>query len=114
MSPGKMAAQAGHAFTETLHDARSNWHIDSDEHQQYLRYIDERPGTKVVLVAPDESFLRAIWQQAEKFIPTGPVIDSGHVMLPHFTGKPILTAVGFGPCTREQAAPFLGRLALVP
>jgi len=116
MPPGKMAAQAGHAFVEALRDASSNWDTDSVAHQDYITYRDERPGTKVVLVAPDEEALRRIWEYAWRFyeIPAALVFDSGHVMPPHFDGSRILTAVGLGPCTKRRAAPVTKGLALVP
>lgn len=114
MSPGKLAAQAGHAFVDTLHDAETNWDTDSAEYRDYLRYKNERPGTKVVLVAPDEQTLRRIYEHAIKWVPSSIIFDSGHVMPPHFDGSSILTAVGLGPCTRDKAAFLLPKLALAP
>jgi peptidyl-tRNA hydrolase len=114
MSPGKLAAQAGHAFTEALHVAGTDYDLDSDVHENYLKYQTEHPGTKVVLCAPDEAALHRIYATAWKFVPCTLVYDSGHVLPPHFDGKPILTALGLGPTTKAKAAPFIGKLALVP
>ena len=105
MSPGKAASQAGHAFldsyltaTQTLTDA----------------YRADGLGTKVVLVAPDETALRATHDAARGLgLPTALIVDSGHIMPPHFDGNPIVTALGLGPLTREQAGHLTERFALM-
>jgi PTH2 family peptidyl-tRNA hydrolase len=35
-------------------------------------------------------------------IPHKLIIDSGHIMPPHFDGNPIITALGIGPCCRDE------------
>jgi hypothetical protein len=40
------------------------------------------------------------------------IIDREHVEPPHFDGSPILTALGVGPLSRDQAKPFLSRFRL--
>jgi len=45
-------------------------------------------------------------------IPATLVEDEGHVMLPHFTGESIITAVGIGPSYRHEVK-FLKQFKLV-
>jgi PTH2 family peptidyl-tRNA hydrolase len=109
MPPGKMAAQAGHAFIGALHEAETTSPVDA------AAYRADPPGTKVALNAPDEAALLRAQHRAEALgIPHFLVVDSGHVMPPHFTGKPIITALGIGPTTKRKAASITGKFALVP
>lgn len=105
MSSGKAASQAGHAFVDTILLA-----------SQHLReqYLSDGPGTKVVLEAADEMSLRDAYRLARASgIPCSLVVDSGHIMLPHFDGQPIVTALGIGPCRREDVAHITDRFALM-
>lgn len=118
MSPGKMAAQAGHAFCESLRDAESQtyWEdgVGADTDTEWHRYVADPPGTKVVLEARDElALLRAYHDAQARGIPSALIYDSGHVLPPHFDGSSILTAVGIGPTTRRKVAPITRRFALV-
>src|SRR5258707_1226212 len=95
MPPGKMASQAGHAFCDSLSTASP---------ESAAAYLADGHGTKVVLVAPDEAALRAAYHDAREVgIPCALVIDSGHVMPPHFTDAPVVTALGLGPMRRDIA-----------
>ena len=115
MPPGKMAAQAGHAFVEALHASKLHWETATGEATDYDSYVADPPGTKVVLEAPDEFALLRLHEEARQLgIPCALVFDSGHVMSPHFDGGRILTAVGLGPCVRRKVAPLTRRFALVP
>lgn len=105
MPAGKSASQAGHAFLDAFLTAPLE--IAS-------KYRTDRHGTKVVLVAEDEVALRQAYIQAQELgLPCALVIDSGHIMPPHFDGSPILTALGIGPVTREQAEPVTGSFMLM-
>lgn len=105
MSPGKLAAQAGHAFVETLRLAPSDL---------CNAYHSDGIGTKVVLYAPNATELNTLHKVALRLeIPTALIIDDGHVMLPHFDGSRVLTSVGFGPVTRKEADVWLKRFKLV-
>lgn len=107
MSPGKMAAQAGHAFLDTFGVC-----LKSDP-EKCRRYNSDGHGTKVVLEAKDVYQLMYIKEQAEALgIPCSLIVDSGHIMLPHFTGEPIVTALGIGPAVKSDVK-FLSRLHLV-
>lgn len=108
MPPGKLAAQAGHAFTGAYLRA-----IERDPSIRSRYEIDDGPGTKVCLKASNEWKLRTIMHKIEHLgLPCYLVIDSGHIMPPHFTGEPIITALGIGPCTRAELNNVLAKLSL--
>lgn len=103
MNSGKAASQAGHAFLDSFVSAPP---ILQD---QYRR----AGGTKIVLAADGLDDLHKAYVQAlDAGIPASLIIESGHVMLPVFTGADIVTAVGIGPCSREQAKPILRKFKL--
>lgn len=109
MPPGKLAAQAGHAFLDA-----------------YLRALDERPadaaayragshGTKIALIADDlEDLLRARAIAERAGIPSALITDSGHVLRPCFDGRPTITALGLGPAKRSEVRRITRHFALVP
>jgi peptidyl-tRNA hydrolase len=88
MPPGKLAAQAGHAFLQAFCDAQQT------QPELALTYHARAPGIKIVLSAPDLTVLTHVYD-AVQLHPRSWVIDSEHVLLPHFTGDPVVTAVGF-------------------
>jgi len=108
MPPGKLAAQAGHAFLEAYLAA------------QVLRpttaadYLGPSGRTKVTLRAPGlEVLLRLARDAEEAEIPCALIIDEGHVLPPSFDGSPIVTALGLGPARRSEVRHLTDRLALV-
>lgn len=106
MPPGKAASQAGHAFLDSYSKAPI---------PLAARYHAGGMGTKVVLVAPGEEQLRAIHALAKSAkLPCAIIVDSGHIMPPHFTGAPVVTAVGIGPATRDQVKHITEGLQLMP
>lgn len=106
MTTGKAAAQAGHAFTNTLLTA-----IEQDKLNSYETVGNI--GTKVCLSAKSLSQLEKAHDIAlSRGIPTSLIVDSGHIMLPHFDGNPVVTALGIGPISREQSK-FLSKFKLV-
>lgn len=109
MPPGKMAAQSGHAFLEAyLKSAREN-------NESAQAYAADPPGTKVVLCASSLEHIKEIERRANILgITTSLITDSGHVLPPHFDGGPVVTALGFGPATREEVRRITKGLALVP
>lgn len=97
MPPGKLAAQAGHAYTDALCHA-----LDTDP-DRFWSYRRGNGGSKVTLLAKNEHALRRAYAEAiEAGLPATLITDSGHVLLPHFDGSPIVTALGIGPCRREE------------
>jgi len=109
MPPGKLAAQAGHAYTDSLMaclDARPGL---------VRRYMaGENGGSKAALYARG---LHALERAAEACmaagIPHAMVTDSGHVLPPHFDGSPVVTALGIGPVSRREARAVVKRFRCV-
>lgn len=100
MNPGKLASQIGHAFV----GAHTN--APQELQEQYGN------GTKICLYASLEQILEIERYCIENKIPHYLMVDEHHVMLPHFTGKPIVTAIGIGPITKQSAS-FLKQLQLI-
>ena len=108
MSAGKLSAQAGHAYTNSLLTAINQI---PDIALQYE--AAGRIGTKICLKAKSLSQIEQAHYKAQMLgIPCSLITDSGHVMPPHFDGSPIITALGIGPITREQSK-FLSKFNLV-
>lgn len=97
MTPGKLAAQAGHAYLGAYEVARDKIPKIAKE------YSRDGPGTKVCLVSRGLDDLLRVYEEAQHAgLPCTLIEDSGHVMPPYFDGSPIITALGIGPATREQ------------
>lgn len=104
MTPGKSASQAGHAFLDAFLTA------PPDKTKAYL----DAGGTKIVLAAKDERQLCDIYHAARMAkLPCALVVESGHIMLPVFDGREIVTAVGIGPVDRTEAREITKRLRLM-
>jgi len=102
MSPGKAAAQAGHAYVGCL---QFNPH-----HPLVAEYLSVPIGTKVCLQAPTLRELIRAWSCAvQAGIPAFLVTDEG--CLNFFEGRPIVTALGVGPI--KGSAPFLRKFRLL-
>jgi len=98
MPPGKMSSQAGHAYTDTLWAA---YDIDPELALKYRR--DDVGGSKVTIKAKNLAAIERAQRECEAAgIPHALVIDRDHVLPPHFTGEPIVTALGIGPCKRSE------------
>lgn len=98
MPSGKLAAQAGHAYTDSLFDA---W---IKEPERALAYRDRtRGGSKVTVKAKNVSQMMKAYSAAKAAgLPCSLIVDQHHILPPHFDGNPIITAVGIGPCTKEE------------
>lgn len=71
-------------------------------------------GTQVILRAKNKFALLRAQQEAESLdLITSLVVDEDHVLLPLFDGSPIITGLGIGPCTKEQAEAITKRFELV-
>lgn len=99
MPPGKLAAQSGHAYTDALYASQDS-HVDA-----YERYrIDGLGGSKVTLNAKNENQLLRAYNEARLAgLPCAVIVDREHILPPHFDGNPVITAVGIGPVTKDQA-----------
>lgn len=105
MSPGKAAAQAGHAWVDVLLS-----HPDWPHTAPYARL---RPGTKLTL---DGGCADSLLRMAERLdiagLPHSLIYDESHVEPPHFDGSRILTALGVGPFPKGEEPRLLRRLPL--
>ena len=110
MTSGKLSSQAGHAYTDTL------WECFDENPEKVLSYRRNNGlgGSKVTIKCKNIGQLeRAARECAEAGIPHSAVTDSGHVMLPHFTGEPVVTALGIGPCTQAECRHITKRYQVV-
>jgi PTH2 family peptidyl-tRNA hydrolase len=98
MPTGKLSAQAGHAYTDTLSLA----HEQTPERYDNYRN-DALGGSKVTLKAKNENQLITAYNKTlELGIPCSVVVDREHILPPHFDGSPVITALGIGPCTKSE------------
>jgi peptidyl-tRNA hydrolase len=109
MPPGKLAAQAGHAYTDALWAC-----LDRDPDQALAYRTRGIGGSKVTIKAKNLGQLERAARECEAAnIPHAVVVDAEHVLLPHFTGAPIVTALGIGPVTRDQCRHITKRFQAV-
>lgn len=108
MPPGKLSSQAGHAYTDAL------WAAYDKNPELALRYRREGAGgSKVTLKAKNLAALERARRECEEAgVPHALIIDRDHVLLPHFTGDPVESALGiFG--TKSELRPLLKRFQVV-
>jgi PTH2 family peptidyl-tRNA hydrolase len=99
MPVGKLGAQLGHAFGDSLKEAER---IDPERASRYRNH--EYGGSKVAMkTKKQEDLLKACDLARERGIPCALVSDSHHILPPHFDGTPVITALGIGPCTKAEA-----------
>jgi PTH2 family peptidyl-tRNA hydrolase len=108
MPPGKLAAQAGHAYLDSFLIAQTR------QPDVAAAYAAPGQGTKVTLAARSlNALLRAAADAAESGLAHALITDSGHVLPPHFDGSPVVTALGLGPATREEVEHITRRFRLI-
>jgi PTH2 family peptidyl-tRNA hydrolase len=97
MSPGKLSAQCGHAFVNAYDKARV------ERPTITAQYRGSGEGTKIIMYAKSLQLLERAYRDLKKAdLPHHLVVDRGHVLPPHFTGEPVVTALGFGPVYRDE------------
>ena len=107
MAPGKLAAQAGHAFLGAFLHCRDRSLLTA-----YHKDFPASPGTKICLAARTLfELLRAEHAATTAGIPVFRVVDSGCKNF--FGGEPVITAIGFGPATRAQVLHITKKLQLL-
>lgn len=107
MPPGKIASQAGHAYV--------NAYINSLNQRPEIAEYYQRDGigTKVCLVAKNQDQLIRAYELAQaQGLPCSLIIDQHHVLPPHFTGEPIITALGIGPARKDEIHHITKRFSL--
>jgi PTH2 family peptidyl-tRNA hydrolase len=98
MPSGKLSAQAGHAYTDALEAAQLT---HPDRCKRYRSGIEG--GSKVTLEAKNANHLVRAYNEARALgLPCQIVVDQNHVMLPHFDGNPVITALGIGPVCKSE------------
>ena len=108
MDAGKTASQAGHAYLGAYINPSQDPSVLAEYHKDY----PQSPGTKVCLACKNlPALLRAEAEAIEAGIPTFKVIDSGCENF--FGGRPIVTALGIGPATRDQIRHITKRFQLM-
>lgn len=109
MSSGKLAAQAGHAFSDALVNSMES------HPEYYQRYRDGvNGGSKVALYCKNEGQLIRAYNEARAAgLPCSIIVDQNHVMPPHFDGSPVITAMAIGPCTKEECRQITKRFNCV-
>jgi peptidyl-tRNA hydrolase len=108
MEAGKIASQAGHAFLGAFISPKNTPAIINEYHSDF----PNSPGTKICLKCPTlPALLQAEAEAIEQGIPSFKVIDSG---CPNFFGgRPVITALGIGPATKEQISHITNKFRLL-
>jgi peptidyl-tRNA hydrolase len=106
MSPGKAAAQAGHAYKLLTRKLIKEYPLLEPV------YFSDGMGTNITLTASFEQ-IKKIWNQLQHIdAPSVVVIDEGHIHLPHFDGSKITTAIGIGPVYKDDLPNSIKNLSL--
>lgn len=108
MPTGKLAAQAGHAYTDSL------LHSSEISPERFTNYRTGNGGSKVTMRAKNAgALIRAYEEAIEIGLPATLIVDKHHVLPPHFNGEPIITALGIGPCTQSEVRDITKRFRCV-
>lgn len=90
LPPGKMAAQAGHAFLTAWRQSDPT----------IARLYADAMQVKIVLLAPDLATLERIETKAkQRGVPSALIIDAARTILP----EPTVTVLGLGPMTKTDS-----------
>jgi peptidyl-tRNA hydrolase len=110
MPAGKLSAQAGHAYGDSICNSRET----HPEIYNAYRAVDGNGGSKVTLQAKNVNHLMRAYNEAIAYgLPCAIIVDREHILPPHFDGSPIITAVGIGPCTKIDAKNITKRFQCV-
>lgn len=115
MPPGKMASQAVHAsrlsflkYLRTLPD-----HLTIKAIDEFINL--NSCGSAIALRAKNLAQLEAARDLAiAAGLPWALFSDSGHILPPHFTGAPVITALAIGPAPRHAIHPITKKFRCVP
>lgn len=104
MTPGKIAAQTGHAYLDTYLQALS-------ESPEVCEEYHDRHGIKIAMQVKKLHHLERIHNEAkEAGIPTALITDLGYYgVSEELQGQATVTAVGIGPAKRGQVEKILKR-----
>lgn len=108
MQPGKIAAQAGHAYLEAY--KTSALLPPEDPFKEHFIEYSKDLGTKICFGGNlDELQKTKHWLELNN-IPHSLIVDSGHMAF--FNGEPTITALGWGPCTNADVKKLTKHLKL--
>lgn len=111
MTPEKLATQLGHAYVNAWDVARAA--RPELETERLYKGPGYGNGTKVAMYCKNENQLKRAYREALALgLPCSLVIDTRDVQLPHFTGAPVITAVGIGPVTEDQVRSITKRFTM--
>jgi len=103
MSPGKIAAQAGHAYLDAYLCAQ-DWRPET------IPLYKTNHGIKICMESKTLSKLERAYEIAyEMGIPCAIITDLGYTV---FEGQPTITALGIGPAKRDEVE-FLKRFRIM-
>lgn len=112
MDEHKLASQLGHAYVKAWNVAcKARPELETEG--LYMGHGSGN-GTKVVMFCKNQGqLLRAYREALAAGFPCCLVIDTRHVQLPHFTGQPVITAVGIGPVYEDEVHDITKRFRMV-
>lgn len=106
MDTGKLAAQTAHCASQSLIEFLCL-------HPDYLQVFKRlgKSGSRIALKAKNLGQIERAYAEAQAAgLPCALFEDSGHIIPGTvFDGSPIITGLGIGPCTKEQARPITKR-----
>lgn len=107
MPTGKLVPQCGHAY-DMAHDLAK-----LERPEITAQYKGTGNGTKICMYAKNEAQLERAYDDAiAAGIPVVIIADRSHILLPHFDGKPVITALGIGPAYRDEVEHFMKRYTM--
>lgn len=115
MPAGKLASQAAHA--SRLSFLKYLQSLPDDQRTQAIEtFITLNScGSAITVRAKNLAQMFAARDAAEAAgLPWALFSDSGHVMPPHFTGEPIITALAIGPAPRSEIRPITKKFRCTP
>lgn len=108
MTAGKLCAQSGHTFEMAYKNA------EIERPDVTSQYKGTGNGTKICMLARNlGQLIRAYRDCQTAKIPCRLIIDRGSIMLPHFDGNPIITALGIEPVYKDEIAHITKRYKLI-
>jgi peptidyl-tRNA hydrolase len=108
MTAGKLCAQSGHTFEMAYKKA------EIERPDITSQYKGTGNGTKICMWARNlGQLIRAYRDCQSANIPCKIIIDRSSIMLPHFDGNPIITALGIGPAYKDEMAHITKRYTLI-
>lgn len=115
MPAGKLASQAIHASRLSLLKYLNS--MPRDQRDEAIRlFIDLNTcGSAIALRAKNlDQLIKARDAAIDAGLPWALFSDSGHILPPHFTGEPIITALAIGPSQRHKIHPITKKFRCVP